>query len=119
MRISDILASNWNYIWAFFILLLKSLQVSGLFSLLEGTRFSSLTLLVLSAIISFMLISFALLMEVLVILHSNSNCPGLKNSNGRQTCNGGIRWLIVHSNHILCNDNKEFICSINHSMVAV
>ncbi|KAA8546098.1 hypothetical protein F0562_020451 [Nyssa sinensis] len=35
MRIADAHASNWNSIWAFNIILLKSLQLVGLFSLLE------------------------------------------------------------------------------------
>ncbi|KAF5951534.1 hypothetical protein HYC85_009478 [Camellia sinensis] len=85
MRIADILTSNWNYVWAIDIMFLKSLQLVGLFSPLEG-RVSTLILFVFSAASTFILIFLTRLVDAITILHFSSDPVCIK------SCKGGICW---------------------------
>lgn len=102
MRISDNLASNWNYIWSSSFWIIKFLEVGGFFSPFQG--YSNLTLWILSATISFFLIFVALLVEAVATLGSKVVFVHEK------TCKGGICCHGYHHCPIDCEEYlKEFM----------
>ncbi|GKV24021.1 hypothetical protein SLEP1_g33683 [Rubroshorea leprosula] len=67
MRVSDSLASTGTASGLTSILLLKSLQLGGFLSIPEGS-FSNLSLLILSASFTFIILSVAFLIDMVAIL---------------------------------------------------
>ncbi|KAL3722681.1 hypothetical protein ACJRO7_034970 [Eucalyptus globulus] len=99
MRISDYLASNWKCLWLSIVLILKSLELVGLFCPL-GTRWSLLALLLLSAILTFTVVSVALAIDVAAILQCDFG-PRCSRS-----CRGGICWHEIACCRILCDEYR-------------
>lgn len=97
MRVCDILASNWNFVWGMNIVIVKSLQLLGYFNI-AGSLFPSLLLLLFfSAYFTLLLIFVALVIDIY-------RCKTLSNTSNvhLETCKGhGICWHAYPNCYIL------------------
>ncbi|OVA19620.1 hypothetical protein BVC80_9053g36 [Macleaya cordata] len=88
MRISDTLVSNFSYIWAANLLLLKSLNLLGFLFSPKGTaELSSLILVILSAITSSALVFLTLIMDVILVA---VQAAARSTPTGSNQCRGSI-----------------------------
>ncbi|KAF3434692.1 hypothetical protein FNV43_RR21777 [Rhamnella rubrinervis] len=102
MRVSDGLVYYWNYVWVSSFWIFKLLEVGGFCSPLQG--YSSLTILILSATVPFLLIFVALVIDgVAATLGSDTKVVRLK------FCRGGICWHSYHHCPIDCQELKEIM----------
>ncbi|OWM80402.1 hypothetical protein CDL15_Pgr019682 [Punica granatum] len=101
MRISDQLASHWKYVWAANVVLLKYLQLKEILQV--PSMSSSLSLLILSASSTIVLISTALAIDIAFVIWVRSN----DQSSGRQpneSCRGGICWHEISKSQVLSDE---------------
>nr|GMD15478.1 hypothetical protein CDL15_Pgr019682 [Ipomoea batatas]GMD85606.1 hypothetical protein CDL15_Pgr019682 [Ipomoea batatas]GME14635.1 hypothetical protein CDL15_Pgr019682 [Ipomoea batatas] len=87
MRVSDILTANWKFLWAINIIIFKMLQWLGTFSILQTNLFPKLTLLLVSATSTFLLVVLGLMFDIMAKLRRQPS-----NVVGRKICKGGICW---------------------------
>ncbi|KAJ4967083.1 hypothetical protein NE237_018932 [Protea cynaroides] len=94
--ISDMLVSNWNYVWAVNVVVLKSLELVGVLSPFRCGGFSTLALFIVSAASSFFLLLLALLLDLMEFFRHHSITTA-----SWKRCRGGICWHGIHNRHLV------------------